>query len=183
MDLSPTMERTHRSIVEAAVSVWATRPTATLAEVAQAAGVGRTTLHRYFADRAQLLAAVDQACQERFGEATLRARPGEGDAMEALHRLCGEYLELGDHLALVIADQPIVDSDTWEGSDDFMVALVERGHRDGSIDRSLSATWVVTCLWVLIYASRLVLVAGGVSRREVAAMLDKTLATGFRPAR
>jgi AcrR family transcriptional regulator len=31
--------------------VLARDPTATLADIAQAAGVGRSTLHRYFADR------------------------------------------------------------------------------------------------------------------------------------
>lgn len=181
MSPTPALERNRRAIVEAAVHLWATAPQASLGEVARAAGVGRTTVHRHFPDRSRLLAAVDQACREQFDEATRRARPDEGEAMEALHRLCGEYLELGDYLALVIADQPLVDADSWDDSEDDLVALVERGHQDGSIDRSLTATWVVTCLWVLVYASSSVLRSGGVSRREVATMLEKTLGTGLRP--
>lgn len=183
MSSSPTIERNRRAIVEAAVHVWASDPNASLGDVARAAGVGRTTVHRHFADRGQLLAAVDEACREQFGEAARRARPESGEAMEALHRLCSEYLELGDYLALVIADQPVIDSDDWDDSEDYLVGLVERGHRDGSIDRSLSPTWVVTTLWVLIYASSSVLGSGQVSRREVTAMLEKTLGTGLRPAR
>jgi len=85
-------------------------------------------------------------------------------------------------VSLVIADQPITDTDSWEGPEDPLIELVLRGHQDGSIDSSLSVTWVVTCLWVLMYATRLVFDVGDVSRREVTGMLDKTLATGFRPA-
>ncbi len=45
---TPTRNRTERAILEAAVSVLARDRAATLPQIAQAAGVGRTTLHRYF---------------------------------------------------------------------------------------------------------------------------------------
>ncbi|WP_345780906.1 helix-turn-helix domain-containing protein, partial [Gemmatimonas sp.] len=52
------MTRIHISardrIVEAAATVWAADPSATLDVVAQRAGVGRATLHRHFPSRAAL---------------------------------------------------------------------------------------------------------------------------------
>ena len=47
--------RTRAAILAATASVLAVKRTATLPEIASAAGVGRTTLHRYFADRERLV--------------------------------------------------------------------------------------------------------------------------------
>ncbi|MEU1179064.1 helix-turn-helix domain-containing protein [Streptomyces sp. NPDC005820] len=49
---------TRRAILDAAITLLATDPTASLSEVAAAAGVGRTTVHRYFPERSDLLAAI-----------------------------------------------------------------------------------------------------------------------------
>ena len=58
MTESATRTRTRQAILAAAVTVFARDPSAALGEVAAAAGVGRTTLHRYFAERSDLLAAL-----------------------------------------------------------------------------------------------------------------------------
>ncbi|TGJ95488.1 TetR family transcriptional regulator, partial [Actinotalea fermentans ATCC 43279 = JCM 9966 = DSM 3133] len=50
--------RTRRAILDAAVSVFSSNQAASLGEVAQAAQVGRSTLHRYFPERADLMRAV-----------------------------------------------------------------------------------------------------------------------------
>lgn len=55
---SATRERTRKAILDAAVSVFASKPAATLSEIASAAKVGRTTLHRYFPERSDLVDAV-----------------------------------------------------------------------------------------------------------------------------
>ncbi|MEM1316029.1 MAG: helix-turn-helix domain-containing protein, partial [Pseudomonadota bacterium] len=44
------------AILEAAFQLYARRPDASLAEVAQRAGVGRATLHRHFGSREALIA-------------------------------------------------------------------------------------------------------------------------------
>ena len=55
---SGARHRTRRAIVEAAIGVISDNPTAPLSEIAEAAGVGRSTLHRYFPERTDLLRAV-----------------------------------------------------------------------------------------------------------------------------
>ena len=58
MSESATKVRTRRAILDAAVGALARDASASLAEVASAAGVGRTTVHRYFPERADLLRAL-----------------------------------------------------------------------------------------------------------------------------
>ena len=138
----------------------------------------------YFADRAELLAAVDQECQRRFVVATERARPADGSGLEACHRLGQEYLELGPVLGLIFADNALVDPDTWSASsgetaeddDDPFADAVLRGHRDRTVDPELPVGWAVTALWMLLYSAWLYGSTGQASRREVSVLLVRTVA-------
>ncbi|MFO0230533.1 TetR family transcriptional regulator, partial [Gemmatimonas sp.] len=107
------MTRIHISardrIVEAAATVWAADPSATLDVVAQRAGVGRATLHRHFPSRAALIrtaalegiaalaAALDAAtlgvCQRSsiIGEGTVMAA-GSAEEILANPRVREVYL-------------------------------------------------------------------------------------------
>jgi AcrR family transcriptional regulator len=173
--------------VTAAIQTWAADRNATLTQIAAAADVGRSTLHRYFADRAELLTAVDQESQRRFVVATERARPRDGSGLEACHRLCQEYLELGPVLGLVFVDNALVDPDTWSKSageagagagedDDPFGAAVLRGHRDRTVDPELPVGWAVTALWMLLYSAWLYSSTGQGSSREVSMLLVRTVA-------
>ena len=91
--------RTRQAILDAAVEVLARNPSASLGDVAVAADVGRTTLHRYFPERGDLITALHALADERLERATARARLEEGPAVAALQRLCREYFDLGDVLS------------------------------------------------------------------------------------
>ena len=73
MTESATRTRTRQAILAAAVTVFARDPSAALGEVAAAAGVGRTTLHRYFPERSDLLSALVVHVLEQVA-AAMRAR-------------------------------------------------------------------------------------------------------------
>lgn len=169
MSESPTRSRTRRAILDAAVSVLACDPSASLGSVAAAAGVGRTTLHRYFAERTDLLAALKVHTLELVNGATERAALGSGPAVEALGRLAREYFELGDALTLIFSD-PALSADWDEQSS--VVELVRRGKADGSLDPELSAAWVENLVWALLYAAWALMREQGWARHEV---LDQCL--------
>lgn len=197
---TPVQERTREAIIAAAIEAWAEDRNATLAQIAATAGMGRSTVHRYFADRAELLAAVDQECRRRFSIATGRARPAGGSGLEACHRLCDEYLGLGSVLGLIFADNALIDPDSWSGSgdhpgpgteadpggdrrddedpdeDDPFVQAVVRGQRDHTVDPQLPVSWAVTTLWMLLYSAWLYHSTHRASRREVSALLVRTVA-------
>jgi AcrR family transcriptional regulator len=76
---SGTRARTRRAILDAAVVLLAGDPTASLGDVAAAAGVGRTTVHRYFPERSDLLAAISTDVLDKVeaaaGPGSTTARP------------------------------------------------------------------------------------------------------------
>jgi AcrR family transcriptional regulator len=151
-----TRARTRRAILDAAVVVLSQDPTASLGDVAAAANVGRTTIHRYFPERTDLINAIGLYVLENIANATTRARPGEGAAPEALRRLCQEYFELGSGLMLVFNEPTLGIGDVWEedsDSDRTVVDLIRRGQAEGTIDAGLDAEWLQMTLWALLYAA------------------------------
>ena len=172
--------RTRRAIVEAAARELAREAAASLGQIADAAGVGRTTLHRYFPDRAALLEAVGAETVARLTDAHARARLDEGDARAALRRLCPEYLLLGDLLTLLFTG--VVPDAVLEGEGAApLAALVARGQRDGSIDPELDAEWVVGVVWAHLYLAWATLREGQAARHDVVPMLVRTVDKAVAP--
>ncbi len=180
-DERPTKsDRTRRDIVDAAIEVWADDNSASLGEVAQRAGVGRTTLNRYFPDRSRLVAEVDGECARRYAAAVARSRPAEGSGREALMRLCAELIQLGPVLGVVFADNALVDPDTWYAADDDPLGVVVgRGYDDGSLATDLPPEWIGTFVWTSLFAAHLVIRAGTSTWHEAAGLLTRTLTSGL----
>jgi AcrR family transcriptional regulator len=177
--------RTRQAIIAAAIDVLGTNPAASLGEVAAAADVGRTTLHRYFPDRADLIRAVSEEAVAGLDRATEQARLDDGPAADALARLCREYFDLGGLLSLLCVDPGLLDTSTWEQQcgDVAFAAMVTRGHADGTIDRELPAPWVHYLMWSQLYAAWSYINETGTSRHEAARLLIRSLLGSVRPPR
>jgi len=153
---SGTRARTRRAILDAGVRVLSQQPGASLADVAAAAGVGRTTMHRYFPERADLLTGITSDLLERIAAATERARPEHGPALAALERLCQAYFELGDGIMLTVNEPHLFTDPAWNQEREperALLRLVERGHAEGTIDPGSSPAWVQGVLWSLLHAA------------------------------
>ena len=67
-------------LLKESLSALAEDSQASMLEIANAIGVGRTTLYRHFGDRETLVAEVARLGARRFGQAVLDARPESGPA-------------------------------------------------------------------------------------------------------
>jgi AcrR family transcriptional regulator len=148
--------RTRRAIMDAAIETLTSQPNASLGDIAAAANVGRTTVHRYFPERADLIDAISADALEKVATATVRARLDDGPAHAALARLCQEYFEFGDVFMLLFTMPDLLTREEWQQESDqdrALVRVIERGHREGTIDRELPAEWVQQLLWSLLYTA------------------------------
>ncbi|CAM5512688.1 TetR family transcriptional regulator [Streptomyces purpurascens] len=181
---SGTRARTRRAIIDAAIGLLAGDPTASLGDVAAAAGVGRTTVHRYFPERSDLLTAIGTDILEKVAAATERARLDDGPAAKALERLCQEYFELGDGLTLMFETPQLA---TWSGWDEETAAdqhflhTVRRGHTDGSIDPELDDEWVRNLVWSLLYSAWAHTRTAGASKHSAMTLCLHTLRKAIAP--
>ncbi|MFI1258224.1 TetR/AcrR family transcriptional regulator [Streptomyces netropsis] len=87
-------ERTVRAILEAAERVLSSDPTATMEQIAAAAGVARTTVHRRFVTREALVDALAAWATQRFHEAVEAARPRTSPPLVALHQVTVNVLQV-----------------------------------------------------------------------------------------
>lgn len=174
--------RTRQAILDAAVEVLARNPAASLGDVAAAADVGRTTLHRYFPERSDLLTALHAEAVDRLEQARARARTAEDTGAAAVRRLCQEYFDLGDVLSLFFREQVAADEDPGT-CDDWFEDMVRRGHADGSIDTELPALWIQSLLWSQLYVGWSFLAENNASRHDVLRLVLRCVEGAIRPAR
>ncbi len=87
-------ERTVRTILEAAERVLAHDPAATMEEIAVAAGVARTTVHRRFSTREALIAALGEWAGRQLEAAVDEARPDTAPPLIALYQATANVLRV-----------------------------------------------------------------------------------------
>ncbi|GAA4032320.1 TetR/AcrR family transcriptional regulator [Allokutzneria multivorans] len=181
---SGSRNRTRRAILDAAITLLATRPQASLAEVAEAAEVGRSTLHRYFPERTELLSAVVEDSLAQLTVAVSTAELHRGTPAEALRRITHAYFELspvllvlfGEHLIDtrkdLIGDLDEVDAPVFE--------LLERGQREGYFDNGVSAEWLNRVLWSVVYTGIAACAEGAMTRHAALESITRTVERGTR---
>ncbi len=171
--------RTRRAILDAAIETLSQHPNASLGDIAAAANVGRTTVHRYFPERSDLISAIGRDALEKVSIATRAARVDDGDAPAALARLCQEYYEFGDVFLLLFTMPDLLSEAEWqeESEDDrALLDLVARGHREGTIDPQLPPEWVQQLVWSFLYTAWEQAKAGTMSKHEALSLCLLTLA-------
>jgi AcrR family transcriptional regulator len=175
--------RTRSAILAAAASVLARDRAATLPDIAEAAGVGRTTLHRYFPDRESLVeAAIEnsiQAIQQSVAEAAL----DQGSPLDAMRRAVAAMVAVGDRLMFVFGDPRVLKGYRAPAGvappSDPVLDLIKRGQAEGAFDPGVSASWIQHVLWVLVYRGCEDADAGELPRHGITATVIRTLENGI----
>jgi AcrR family transcriptional regulator len=182
--------RTRRAILSASAAVLGRNRTATLADIADAAEVGRSTLHRYFADRDELVRATVEDSFAAIERVIAEARLAEGPALEALRRLVSGMVEVGDQMIFLFADQRLLDQYAEETGDDprepdsdeiAVVAVIERGQAEGTIDPSADPRWIYGVMWGMVYTGVEAAYEGTLPKHGVAAAVMRVIERGIQP--
>ena len=180
---SGTTARTRRAILDAAVHAYAADRGAPLGDIAKAAGVGRSTLHRYFADRSALVRALVEdavtAVERCFAEAAL----DQDSPAEAFQRLVPALFELGPRLNFLFNEttgsEELWEETRWEQVHAPVGALFVRGQRAGVLDPEIDAEWFVRTLWYLMAAGWEAAQEGAFPKHRAIALVTRTLRHGL----
>nr|MDT0663609.1 TetR/AcrR family transcriptional regulator [Micromonospora sp. DSM 115978] len=193
---SGARNRTRTAILSAAAEVLARDRTATLADVAEAAAVGRSTLHRYFPDRDELFRAVVEDSVQVLATSVSDAAIDAGPPLAAMRRLVAAMVDVGDRILFLFGDPrtlenygPAYDPDGPEcdpaavgqgpGADRGTLDLIERGQAEGVFDPEVGSDWIQSVLWGLVYTGCEAAREGRLPRHGVAATVIRTFENGI----
>jgi TetR/AcrR family transcriptional regulator, repressor for lfrA len=170
--------RTRKAILDAAMVVLADNASASLGDIAAAAEVGRSTLHRYFAERTDLLRALALHVHELSNAAIERAEVDCGPPIEALRRVVESQLDLGPIVPFVYAD-PANYADRelaaiLDTGDEMIVEVLDRVATESSAG---PPGWPRTVFWALLNAGAGV-VKQGTPRVQVVDAIMASLTQG-----
>lgn len=185
MSVSFVDER-RRRILDAAAVVLTRNPGASLAEVADEAGMGRTTIHRYFPGRHDLLAALAGDALEAIERAIAGTRPEEGSAMDALARIAEAVLPLADRFRFLEQGPEVWDvdefDDRWFSLTYVLDGIVDRGKRAGDIGSEVPTALVTEVFAGALWALGEALSDGRIAHADAASGLMAILDHGIRSA-
>ncbi|NJP67214.1 TetR/AcrR family transcriptional regulator [Streptomyces spiramenti] len=176
-----TVSRTRRAILDAAVTCYAEDLTTPLSEVARVADVGRSTLHRYFPDRAALVDALLTDAVDHTERALADAALHEGAVVEATGRLVAAVFELSPRIMPLFSDTTgdvRWDDSRWEQIHGPIGALHARGRAEGVIADEITVEWFVRVLWYLVSAGWEAIQEEGLAKHRAVALVTRSLLRG-----
>jgi AcrR family transcriptional regulator len=180
---SGTRSRTRRAILDSAVTLLAHNRRATLAEIAEAAEVGRSTLHRYFSDREELIGSVVEDSMRQMIEAHEGAELDQGPTLEAMRRLIAAMVELGDQIQFLFADPQVLEGREtpadW-ADDKGMTTFIRKGQQEGVFDPEVSPEWIQNVMWAVVYTGIEMANQGALARHQVTPTVIRTFENGVR---
>ncbi|MCK2219009.1 TetR/AcrR family transcriptional regulator [Actinomadura sp. ATCC 31491] len=173
-------ERNVAAILEAATRLLSADPSASVADVAKAAGVGRVTLYGHFPSREAL---VDAVMRHAVGLADAVLDDPALDrlpAPEALARLLRSSWEVLDrHRRLFVAADRVMATERIREHHERPLRrverLIERGRRDGDFRTDLPLPWLVTTFFSIIHSAAQERAAGRLAPEDVERVLVATM--------
>ncbi|MDJ0345024.1 TetR/AcrR family transcriptional regulator [Streptomyces sp. H10-C2] len=159
------------------------RATASMDDIAKAAGISRATLHRHFPGRDALVRALGLLGIAQMDERLDAARIEEGDPVEAVRRLIDEAMPVSGFLAFLYGENQLYDlpevNEGWARVDERVSALFRRGQEQGLFRYDLTPTWLGEALYALIAASGWCVQDGRMARNDAARMVSELMLGGM----
>ncbi|MGI8845787.1 MAG: TetR/AcrR family transcriptional regulator [Thermoleophilaceae bacterium] len=170
--------RNREAVLEAAIRLLAERPGASMREVAEASGLGRTTVYRHFPQREDLVQGLFHRVVEE-SRATSARLVGEGvDAAELLRRLGRECVAIGDRFRFLQTHRGMR-NDTLEQSQDTagdpLYEFFEAARSRGELYPGTSTEWILVMLRATIVAAVDEVFAGRMEIEEAGELVGQTL--------
>lgn len=175
--------RAPAAILDIAVEVLVADPAAALAEVAEAAGIGRTTLHKHYATRDDLLRAVGHRSLDLWDAAVDAAEQAADDADGGLRALAQAMVPIGPHLAFLWRN-PVFDHDAeigrrWKQVEPRALAVLARARERGALRANVPDFWLLQMFYSVVYVAAESVHSGHLAPRDAPGLAVDTFLRGL----
>jgi AcrR family transcriptional regulator len=146
-------ERSMRAILEAAEQVLVEDPGASMEQIAAAAGVARTTIHRRFASRQALIDALALSAARQLAQAVDDGRPDTAPPLVAMHRITANVLQVKGAWTFALGLPADPESEAAVLQRDIArrcIAVLKRAQDNKLIDEAADLEWVRRVYYALL---------------------------------
>jgi TetR/AcrR family transcriptional repressor of mexCD-oprJ operon len=175
------------AVLDAATRLLAVDPRASMQEIAAAAGVSRTTLHRLYPSREALIEALTLLAFHEINAAYAESHLEEGSVPEALQRLVAALFPVVHQFAFLISEAQAQQSEGIRASDrslqESTEQLFRRGQSEGSIRADLPTAWLPYALSGYFLAAEEAVRQGDIAPREATRLVLESFLEGVAPRR
>lgn len=122
-------------------------------QIAAAAGVARTTIHRRFANRQALIEALASSAARQLAQAVDDGRPDTAPPLVAMHRITANVLQVKSAWAFALELPADQDSEAAVLQQDIArrcVAVLKRAQDEKLIDEAADLEWVRRVYYALL---------------------------------
>ncbi|MGB3634838.1 MAG: TetR/AcrR family transcriptional regulator [Rubrobacteraceae bacterium] len=174
--------RVRRGILEAAAGVLVVNRGASMQEISAAAGVGRTTVHRYFPGREDLIHAIALQAVAESEAAIEKARLAEGSVEDAVRRLAEALVPVGHRFHFLLDEAQLYSDPEYLAAEERLVkplqGLAERGKHEGAFRAEVPVAWIVDTIGALVFAAWEGVRDGRIAALDAPELVATTLISG-----
>jgi AcrR family transcriptional regulator len=160
--------RTRVSLLDVAAEALVADPSASLAEVAMAAGIGRTTLHKQYATRDDLIRAVGHRAFDLWEQAL--SGISEADPDGGLQAVVTSMIPIGPQLAFLWRTPSFDRDKEFLAREQEVVAqllaVLKRAQNRGVLAADAPEWWLLQTFYALIFVGALVVGDGYLAPRD-----------------
>jgi AcrR family transcriptional regulator len=173
-----------RTLLDVAAEVLVADPSASLAEVALAAGIGRTTLHKHYATRDDLVRAVGHRAIDLWDAAIEAATVTGADSPDGgLLALVRAMVPIGPQL-MFLWRTPAFDhvddiARRWVEAEQRGRTILERAQARGVLSAAVPDWWLLQTCYSLIYVAAESVRSGHLAPRDAPELVLDTLLRGL----
>jgi AcrR family transcriptional regulator len=176
--------RNRVAVIEAALRALAADPNASMADIADAAGVGRTTVYRHFETRDELITALFQRVVEDAQVATASVVEYGGSVADTLRALGPVFVEIGErfrflHAHLELGAEALAESKTVP--DDPVRLFLVAAQEEGEVRADAPLSWVQALMQAAAMATMDQIHAGEVDAETAGRLLGETFVAALVP--
>ncbi len=171
------------AIIEAAFQTFSRRPSASLADVAANAGVGRATLHRHFQSREALMVELARVALDELDTAVDEAVKDAETHTDGLRLALIAIIPLADR-QWFLAHEPVERdpsvAEAYKAGLDELAEEIEAARGEGTFARDIPTRWIAESYENLIYAAWTMVRDGDATPAQAADLAWRTLTAGLR---
>lgn len=171
-------ERNRNRVIEAGIELLGRDPDASILDVAEASGVGRTTFYRHFSDREDLVDTVLEEVLERARRASAEVAADPSDPVDAIRRLSAVHLDIALRFGSLIQSRNGVSTVVEAAKDAEMSptrTFLEHARQAGTIRTDSPLAWQQTVMRVVTLTAVEQVEQGAIPRSDAHDLVAATL--------